>query len=359
MTLYRTYRPQKLADLDSVVIRDRLMRLLSSSYTPHALLFSGPKGTGKTSAARIVAKILNCEKLAGKKLSGKSQTADIEPCNTCEHCLAISDGRHLDVLEIDAASNRGIDEIRELREKIKLAPVSARFKVYIIDEVHMLTNEAFNALLKTLEEPPVHAVFILATTEPEKLPQTIVSRCIRLTFQKATSDEIIHSLKRVTSGEKVKVDDDVLQILADASEGSFRDATKLLEQVITENALTSEKALHLLGRELAAAGAFLQILIKRDLHGALVYINDMIEKGVNFRYFTQELLRILHEVFLVQNNIGDDSPAKQISTQLTRSEVTTLIKLFSRVFVELKSASMPHLPLEIAVVEWCEGKIIS
>ena len=232
MVLYRKYRPQKLSELDNEEISQRLIRVFSSAFIPHALLFAGPKGTGKTSAARIVAKVLNCERKVLKEkdvILGTSEartpesqsdsgrapikselarmTKSVEPCNVCETCVAITEGRHLDIIEIDAASNRGIDEIRDLREKIKLAPVSARFKVYIIDEVHMLTNEAFNALLKTLEEPPPHAVFILATTEPEKLPQTIVSRCIRFNFQRAKISEILNCLKRVIRGEKLKITD--------------------------------------------------------------------------------------------------------------------------------------------------------
>src|SRR3989339_2148575 len=178
MVLYRKYRPQKLADLDIEEVRQKLEKTLSSPYLPHAYLFAGPKGTGKTSAARIVAKILNCEKIKGK-------TTQVEPCNRCDSCLSITGGRHFDVLEIDAASNRGIEEIRDLREKIKLVPVSGKFKVYIIDEAHMLTPDAFNAFLKTLEEPPAHAIFILCTTNPTKLPLTIISRLQRFNFSRA------------------------------------------------------------------------------------------------------------------------------------------------------------------------------
>src|SRR3989338_5228486 len=188
MVLYRKYRPQRLSELDLEDVREKLAKIVGSSFRPHAYLFSGPKGTGKTSAARIVAKIINCETSSNNKG---------EPCNKCESCVAIREGRYLDVLEIDAASNRGIDEIRDLREKIKLAPVSAKYKVYIIDEVHMLTNDAFNALLKTLEEPPAHAQFILATTEADKLPETIISRTTRINFQKASHGELRQSLDRV------------------------------------------------------------------------------------------------------------------------------------------------------------------
>jgi len=231
MVLYRKYRPQKIAELDIENVREKFVHILSSGRIPHAFLFSGPKGTGKTSAARIVAKVINCELRIKNQ---ESSTKNIEPCNKCESCVSITEGRNLDVLEIDAASNRGIDEIRELKEKIKLSPVSARFKVYIIDEVHMLTTEAFNALLKTLEEPPAHAIFILATTEMEKLLPTIVSRCARVDFAKATNEEIAHSLERVIKGEKLKIADadKFVSLIAGSSEGSFRDALGELQKVI-------------------------------------------------------------------------------------------------------------------------------
>src|SRR3989344_285859 len=203
---------KKLNELDSAVIRDRLLRIFSTSQIPHAFLFSGPKGTGKTSAARIIAKVLNCEK------RNKSSKAQPEPCNLCENCKAITQGSYLDVFEIDAASNRGIDEIRELKERIRLAPFAQGFKIYIIDEVHMLTTEAFNALLKTLEDPPAHAIFILATTESAKLPDTIVSRCVRIDFSKATEDELMHSLIRVCHGEKLSVAYAVLTLIASCQE---------------------------------------------------------------------------------------------------------------------------------------------
>jgi DNA polymerase-3 subunit gamma/tau len=176
MVFYRKYRPQKIEELDSASVRENLYSIFSKGNYPHAFLFTGPKGLGKTSAARIVAKIVNCE----KKAKGK-----IEPCNKCDQCQSIASGSNLDVLEIDGASNRGIDEIRDLREKIKLAPFKASKKVYIIDEVHMLTTEAFNALLKTLEEPPAHVLFILCTTEQHKVPATIASRCFRINFTRA------------------------------------------------------------------------------------------------------------------------------------------------------------------------------
>ena len=194
MVYYRKYRPQTIADLDSKDVRNKLDAVLRSSaptfiQVPHAFLFTGPKGLGKTSTARIVAKVINCTDR--RDTSGK----DIEPCNSCTQCVSITKGNNMDIMEIDAASNRGIDEMRDLKEKIKLSPLSAKKKVYIIDEVHMLTTEAFNALLKTLEEPPDHAVFILCTTEMHKVPATILSRCLHIGFRLATEEELVRSFE--------------------------------------------------------------------------------------------------------------------------------------------------------------------
>src|SRR5665213_65939 len=181
MVFYLKYRPQKIKDLDSQEVRERLLKILASDNLPHAFLLTGPKGLGKTSAARIVAKSVNCT---------NRKKGEAEPCGKCEACLSITNGTNMDVIEIDGASNRGIDEMRDLREKIRLAPLSSKKKVYIIDEVHMLTTEAFNALLKTLEEPPAHAIFILCTTEPQKVPATIVSRCLHVSFKSPTKEEM-------------------------------------------------------------------------------------------------------------------------------------------------------------------------
>ncbi|PIV01497.1 DNA polymerase III, subunit gamma and tau, partial [Candidatus Shapirobacteria bacterium CG03_land_8_20_14_0_80_39_12] len=188
VSFYLKYRPQKFLDLDSSEAREELLKIFKSEKIPHALLFSGPRGIGKTSAARIVAKAVNCEKVQSTEYK---EHREFEPCNQCDSCISITNGTNVDILEIDAASNRGIDDIKELREKIKLSPASAKYKVYIIDEAHMLTPEAFNALLKTLEEPPKHAIFILCTTDPEKLPKTIISRCQRINFKKASNKEIV------------------------------------------------------------------------------------------------------------------------------------------------------------------------
>ena len=344
MTLYLKYRPQLLSELDSVEVKNRLIRIFSSSYTPHAILFSGPRGTGKTSAARIIAKVLNCEK------------KDVEPCNSCDTCLSITEGRFMDVFEIDAASNRGIDEIRDLREKIKLAPVSAKFKVYIIDEVHMLTKEAFNALLKTLEEPPPHAVFILATTEADNLPATILSRCVKISFSKATTAEIVHCLERVVKGENLSITKELLTVIAKSSDGSFRDATKILEQAISENTLTVDTISEVLGREAATAEKFLRILLNNDPNQSLSEIKKLSEGGFNVRFLTEDILSLLHMVLLAKHDLEKDKVPKDLMKMIEKPELLYLIKLFSRVYTEIKQTSLPYLPLEIAVVEWCERK---
>src|SRR4030043_2039940 len=233
MTFYLKYRPKILDDLDSENVRESLKKIMISGNIPQAFLFTGPKGIGKTSAARILASIVNCENI-GKKIT---------PCGKCEQCKAILKSSNLDVIEMDAASHRGIGDVRILRDAVKLAPAKARKKVYIIDEAHMLTVEASNALLKTLEEPPEHVMFIMATTNPEKLIETIRSRTVNINFAKASDEEIIRAIMKTLKGEKIKANDKSLKLIAKASDGSFREAHKIIENIISQGSKFSEEEL--------------------------------------------------------------------------------------------------------------------
>jgi len=342
------YRPQKISELDLVSIREGLSRVLKSGKIPQAFLFTGPRGTGKTSAARLIAKSVNCLK---KK--------DFEPCNQCEQCRTIANGTNFDVLEIDAASSRGIDDIRDLREKIKLAPSFSSYKVYIIDEVHMLTLEAFNALLKTLEEPPKHAIFILCTTNPEKLPETIISRCMRFNFKRATQAEIIKKLEKIAKKEKIKIEKEALEEIAKAVKGSFRDANRILEQAaMAEGKVSEEEIKKILGRTLGSKPEeLLGFLIKKDAKGAIEEIDKAFKKGDNLRDYIEEILECLRELLL--QKVGVFSPEKDFPfdvSLLEIEEINKLIFLFSKAARELKQALIPQLPLEVVVAEYCFQK---
>lgn len=349
MVLYRKYRPQKIAEIDNPEVREKLEKILSSGKPPHAFLFSGPKGTGKTSSARIIAKSLNCEKNNGKG----------EPCNRCSTCLSITNGTNLDILEIDAASNRGIDEIRDLRDKIRLAPAGARKKIYIIDEVHMLTTEAFNALLKTLEEPPEHALFVLCTTNAEKLPETIVSRCRQIDFKKAGISDLLQSLKRAKRGEEREVDEKALEQIAQLADGSYRDAHKLLEEVLTaypRAKITDEMVQKVLG-EKEISGNLFGWMPTYDAKQGLEMIGLMAEKGVDFKFLNQTILETLHAHLLKKYGLTQENfPYQEPLENLEISDLKILINLFSKAGQELKTAIIPQLPLELAIVEWCEEK---
>lgn len=340
---YLKYRPQKVSELDLTAIRESLEKVLQSKKVPHAFLFAGPRGTGKTSAARIFAKAINCQ----------TKRKTYEPCNRCGICQAITDGSAIDLIEIDAASNRGIDDVRDLRDKIKLAPAECQYKVYIIDEVHMLTHEAFNALLKTLEEPPEHAIFILCTTAPEKLPETIVSRCLRMNFKKANKDEVLRSLKRVVQGEKLKIEKGVLEEIASSADGSFRDAQKVLDQLtMVKKKIGLKETKELLGRiEATAPGKLLQLLGERSLKSALLEIDRIVSLGADLSQYCQDVLDKLRLGLLSQAGLAAISAPEEV-TGFNIPELTDLIRLFSQAANDLKTNPIPQLPLELVVVEW-------
>lgn len=366
MVFYRKYRPQTIDELDNEDVRKTLTSVLSSPTPPHAYLFTGPKGLGKTSSARIVAKVLNCERQKSEdrrqKTENRSQKTDnkqstspsseIEPCNTCDTCVSITNGTNLDVLEIDAASNRGIDEMRDLREKIRLAPVSANKKVYIIDEVHMLTTEAFNALLKTLEEPPAHAVFILATTEPQKVPATILSRCLHVSFHKATQDELLRSFGRIVKGEGISIDEKALVEIARLSDGGFRDGAKILEELAFASG-GKPITLEILEKEYhsVSSSQYVQKLFdhlqKRDLQGSIAHIATVATSGLDMRFFIEQLLEHVHVLLLAQAGIGDKQEEK-----FTLLQIGALSDLLQKAHARMRDAVVPPLPLELAVIDY-------
>ena len=350
MVFYRKYRPQTIEELDSKEVREKLYAVLGSSEVSHAFLFTGPKGLGKTSTARIVAKSLNCEK----------KTKGIEPCNKCQQCLSITNGTNMDILEIDGASNRGIDEIRDLREKIKLSPMSASKKVYIIDEVHMLTQEAFNALLKTLEEPPSHVVFILCTTEPHKVPGTILSRCLRIQFKRATEDELVRSFERIIKREKLEGEKGALRLIANLSDGSFRDGVKILEEMtliakskkITEELVQKNYSIASLQYKIAQ---IIKSLEDKDTKSGLEVVAKLTKEGVEMGHFMQELIETLHNSLLFK--AGVESVAGNVALtidnlKLEIREIKNLIDLLSEAKNELKYAVLPQIPLELVIIEW-------
>lgn len=322
---YTKYRPQKFSELFGLEsVAKILTSQLEKQQVNHAYLFYGPRGTGKTTTARILAKEVGC--------------------------------RGLDLIEIDAASNRGIDDIRDLRGKINLAPTQSPRKVYVIDEVHMLTKEAFNALLKTLEEPPEHAILILCTTEPHKVPETIRSRCQRFEFKRATMADIVKKLRFIADQEKAKVADEDLGLIAKNAEGGFRDAETMLEQMIV-GGLPAAEVVGLAAGE--SVGEFVGLLLNQQVGEAIKFINRMYESDSNLLTFNQTLLEYLRSLLLIQAKVGEElleAPEenyKQMETQvreLSPQKLDFMIKEFTHSVEMLSTATIPQLPLEMAVV---------
>jgi len=333
-TLYRKYRPKTFAELESQehVIRT-LQGALSSGRVGHAYLFCGPRGTGKTTMARLFAKVINCEK----------RTTKTEPCNVCSSCIAINESRSLDLIEIDAASNRGIDEIRNLKEAAGTAASSSRYKIFIIDEVHMLTKDAFNALLKTLEEPPSHIVFILATTEPHKVLETILSRVQRFDFRKIDKKEIISKLKKIAVAEKLTIDDESLELIAASASGSMRDAESSLGKVMAfvQDKITADQTAIILGVIPERTHAeFLKNILDKKSSDALAQIATLYESGVNLEQFCVQFILFMRRK-LVDSLTSNSDPKPLVK----------IIEQFMKAKSELKSSPIPQLPLELAVIE--------
>ena len=288
LVLYRKYRPQAFKDfIGQKYIIKTLTNAISRNMISHAYLFSGPRGTGKTTLARLLAKSVNCQ---------DRKEGSFEHCNKCSSCLEIMEGQSMDLIEIDAASHRGIDDVRELKEGIRFAPTKSKYKVFIIDEAHQLTKDGANALLKTLEEPPEHVVFILATTEAHKMIPTIISRCQRFDFKRLTISEIIEKLEKIIKKEKIKIEKGGLELIASNSEGAIRDAEGLLNQLSTfykdsKKEISIDDIKSLLGLiEIDIVSKFVDILYEKKMSEAIIYLNEINDKGLDLEEFTKSLI---------------------------------------------------------------------
>lgn len=356
---YRKYRPQKFADLvGQRPIVETLLAQLTSGKISHGYLFAGPRGSGKTSSARIFAKAVNCLLYKGEKFG--------EPCLKCQSCLAIADGSHLDLIEIDAASNRGIDEIRDLREKVKTSPVSSRFKVYIIDEAHMLTTEAFNALLKTLEEPPKHAIFILCTTASAKLPATIISRLARFNFARATDDEIIAAISKIAKAEKTDVEGEALLSIAKLADGSFRDAVSLFDQLASKGKKIKASDVSVISGRSGwnLISDFVAKIEGDDLAGAVEMVEELPREDLDISNFIKEVIGVFEATLMVKLGIEDLQRINFDDVQI--AEVTKFASGFSfeklqhamKVLLlaesEIKIYPLPKIPLILALFKVCK-----
>lgn len=360
LVIYRRYRPQKFSE---VVGQDHVIKTLSSALSggrvAHAYLFAGPRGVGKTTVARLLAKAVNC-------LSNDS----IEPCNKCESCLEIMDSRALDLIEIDAASNRGIDEIREIRERVKFAPTRNKYKVFVIDEAHQLTKEAFNALLKTLEEPPEHAIFVLATTEAYKMLPTILSRVQRFDFKKVSLPDVLKRLEMITKKEKIKIDKKALRIISLNAEGYMRDAESMLGQVVAfsgNKEITVKDVEEILGIvDINLAIKFIDLLISKKSKESLLFIDKFINQGYDLAQFVQSLINYSRKLLLIRiskdlsNLIKEELSTEQLNTakkqaeKFSTEELSKMIEIFIQTLYQIKRSSFPQISLELAVIEICK-----
>jgi len=369
LAIYRKYRPRTLSDvLGQEAVAEILKNAARLDRLAHAYLFYGPKGSGKTTTARIIAKIANCE----KRQSDKEFKKQGEPCNQCRPCLEIDKGTAMDVIEIDAASNRGIDEIRNLKESIRVSPASYSHKVYIIDEAHQLTKDAFNALLKTLEEPPAHAILILVTSEFEKMPATIVSRTQRFQFRRLPLEKIVEKLKSIAKTEKIKINDSAIELVASVAGGSFRDAESLLDQLVSletrnkrqETKIDVEDVERILGQVAFKRTAELaELLVKNDLSASLDYLSKINEEGYNLVQFNKDLIHYFRRVLALKfapelenhfsRELTDQKLAlvKKHSQMIVPEKTIKLIKSLIEAYTEMRYSPFAIVPLEVAIIE--------
>ena len=356
IALYRKYRP---SGFDEVIGQEHVVQTIQNAIADgaiaHAYLFAGPRGTGKTTIARLVAKAANC-----------LHPVKGAPCGKCQNCIDISEGRAMDIVEIDAASNRGIDEIRELKEAIRSTPLALKYKVYIIDEAHQLTKEAFNALLKTLEEPPAHALFILATTSADKMPATILSRVQRFDFKKFSLEQIVQKLTAIIKAEKAKADNEALRLIAHAAQGGLRDAESMLAQVLAHSqGVVTEKAVHSV---LGIAGLqqvcdVVDALAKQDAKEAIVRLNTFKNEGGNIEELFASLIDYLRKMMLLKVDpklsdvIMPELTKEQLSRMMAQSEkfkqedLARMLETFIEAEDAMRKTSIRILPIELALLK--------
>jgi len=380
LAIYRKYRPKTLSDvLGQDVISEILKNAARLDRLAHAYLFYGPKGSGKTTTARIIAKIANCE----KRQSDAEFKKHGEPCNECRACIEIDKGNAMDVVEIDAASNRGIDEIRNLKESIRVSPAAYSHKVYIIDESHQLTKDAFNALLKTLEEPPSHAILILVTTEFEKMPATIISRTQRFHFKKLPLSLIVNKLKNIVKMENIKITDSALELISAVAGGSFRDAESLLDQIASletsdkgqgarekgqETRIDTEDVEKILGQvAFKRVSELAELLIKNNLPASLDFLANINEAGYNLTQFNKDLIHYLRRVLALrfapnlENHFSRELTDEELNivkkhSQMLNSaageaKIIKLIKSLIEAYTEMRYSPFAIIPLEVAIIE--------
>ena len=340
---YLKYRPHTIEALDNLAPAETIRTILKSKSLPHAFLFIGYKGTGKTSTARIFAKAVNC---LSNMFAGKGES--IEPCNECAHCKSIDRSSFSDVTEMDAASNRGINEVKELIRETSLMPMAGRYRVYIIDEAHMITHDGFNALLKTLEEPPETVIFILATTNLEKVPKTIVSRCVLVQFGSAKIDEIVHMLKRIKEGEKIAISDEALHIIAKHCDVSFRDAAKILEEIVLTGKTDSESIIKKIG--IRSKVVLYESLTTKNPSAIVRWIQEFGSTGGNISLLIEDILSDLQNHLLTLHKI----PGNTSTLTYNLKETIVLMKLVNDAYGLLKLSPFPAIPLQVALLEYCD-----
>lgn len=352
LVLARRYRPQTFSEVigQSHVVKT-LTNALKLGKLSHALLFSGIKGTGKTTVARIVAKALNCTNLK----------EGYEPCNFCTNCQEINKGIFIDVIEIDAASNRGIDQIREIIENLKYAPAKGKAKVYIIDEAHMLTKEASNALLKSLEEPPSHVYFILATTEPNKIIPTILSRCQRYDFRKLDFPLLLKHLKYICEKENYQIEEDALKLIAKEAQGSLRDALSLLDQAMAYGCKTKEDIIQAFGwHEVLLIEEMAQYLLEKNLKKVLDLTQKIYDQGLDLIYFMEKLTEFFRELFIMKTfphdmkNYFQNPTLRELVVEYEPEEIFLILQSLIKDLEILRRSNYPQLQFEIALVKICE-----